>query len=119
MVIFLYPLEQIININNELFNYFNRNIYNMFLDGYCLEYHNILKKIYPNSCMVLEKGKEHCATIIDGFIYDVTGVRENKDFVLASDNDINFVNEFYKKFDNNIRKDLYFNIFGNSKTIKK
>lgn len=117
MVIFLHPLESIININSILINYFNCNIYDMFLNDYCLEYYNILKKMYPNSYMVLEKNKEHCAILINEVIYDVTGIRENVDFVLADSYDISFVNNFYKKFDNNIRKDLYFSIFGNS--IKK
>ena len=61
MVIFLHPLESIININSKLINYFNCNIYDLFLNNYCLEYYNILKKIYPNSYMVLEKNKEHIA----------------------------------------------------------
>lgn len=117
MVIFLHPLESIININGKLINYFNCNIYDLFLNNYCLEYYNILKKIYPNSYMVLEKNKEHIAILIDDAIYDVTGLRENNDFILADSYNINFVNSFYKKFDSNTKRDLYLNIFGNS--IKK
>ena len=119
MVIFLFPLEKIILINDKLYNYFNCNIYDVFLNNYCLEYYNILKKLFPDSKMVLEKNNDHCAILIDDVVYDVTGIRDKNDFIIADASDIMFVNEFYNKFNINLKYDLYLNIFGDNKKLIK
>lgn len=71
----MFVLEDIININKVLYDYFKEDIINLFLDGYCLDYYYILKEFYPESVLVLEKGKDHCASLINGNIYDVSGIR--------------------------------------------
>lgn len=84
-----------------LSNYFkldNYSIIDMFNEGYCLEYYNILKEIYPYNVMVLEKDKEHCASLINGKVYDVTGLRNKNLFVRASKEDMDYVNSFYNHF---------------------
>lgn len=89
-------LEDIININKVLYDYFKEDIINLFLDGYCLDYY-ILKEFYSESVLVLEKGKDHCASLINGNIYDVSGIRNASDFTILSKIEEDFVHGFYKK----------------------
>lgn len=98
MVVFLYVILNIIKINKILSDYFEDDVISMFLDGYCLEYFEILKRLYPEAKMVLQKDKDHCATLIDGNIYDVSGIRNIDDFILASKFDYDYVYSFYKRF---------------------
>lgn len=98
MVVFLYVILNIIKINRILSDYFEGDVISMFLDGYCLEYFEILKRLYPEAKMVLQKDKDHCATLIDGNIYDVSGIRNIGDFILASKFDYDYVYSFYKRF---------------------
>ena len=98
MVVFLYVILNIIKINKILSDYFKDDVISMFLDGYCLEYFEILKRLYPEAKMVLQKDRDHCATLIDGNVYDVSGIRNVDDFILASKFDYDYVYSFYKRF---------------------
>lgn len=97
MVIFLAVLLKIIEINKILQEYFQSDVYDLFLNGYCYEYFLILKKFFPEAKMVIQKDNNHCAALINGEVFDVTGIRNIKDFVLASKQDEDFVYSFYKK----------------------
>lgn len=96
----MFVLEDIININKVLYDYFKEDIISLFLDGYCLDYYYILKEFYPESILVMEKNKEHCASLINGNIYDVSGIRNINDFIIPSKMEEDFVYDFYKKMDN-------------------
>ena len=95
----MFVLEDIININKVLYDYFKEDIVNLFLDGYCLDYYYILKEFYPESVLVLEKGKDHCASLINGNKYDVSGIRSASDFTIPSKIEEDFVYDFYKKME--------------------
>ena len=95
----MFVLEDIININKVLYDYFKEDIINLFLDGYCLDYYYILKEFYPESVLILEKGKDHCASLINGNIYDVSGIRNASDFTIPSKIEEDFVHEFYNKME--------------------
>ena len=111
-------LFKIANINLKLENYFNCNIYDMFLNEYCLEYFFILKELYPKGKMVIEKNKDHCAILIDGVVYDVSGINDKNLFYIADLNDMNYVYSFYKKFDLDVKLGLQKYLNGKSKTLK-
>ena len=112
MVIFLDVFLNIIKINQVLEDYFKCNIYDLFLNCYCLDYYRILTSIYPDGVLVLEKNKEHCACMINEVIYDVSGIRDVNDFVLANENDINFVYSFYNRLSNEEINDIIEHING-------
>ena len=88
-------LFKIWNINLDLENYFKCNIYDMFLNDYCLEYFLILKELYH-----------------------VLGVEDNNLFYIALEDDENYVYSFYKKFDLNEKLGLQKYLNHNSKTLK-
>lgn len=96
----MFVLEDIININKVLYDYFKEDIISLFLDGYCLDYYYILKEFYPESVLVLEKGKDHCASLINGNIYDVSGIINASDFTISSKIEEDFIHEFYNRMDN-------------------
>lgn len=96
----MFVLEDIININKVLYDYFKEDIISLFLDGYCLDYYYILKEFYPESVLVLEKGKDHCASLINGNIYDVSGIRSASDFTIPSKIEEDFIHDFYNRIDN-------------------
>lgn len=96
----MFVLEDIININKVLYDYFKEDIISLFLDGYCLDYYYILKEFYPESVLVLEKGKDHCASLINGNVYDVSGIRSASDFTIPSKIEEDFIHDFYNRMDN-------------------
>lgn len=112
-------LLSIIKINELLCDYFGYDIYDTFLNGYCLEYYEILKLLYPEGKLVIEKNGEHCACLIDGNVYDVTGICDNDSFFVANKRDIDFVYSFYNRFDEKLKDSISKYILGNSKVIKK
>ena len=96
----MFVLEDIININKVLYDYFKEDIVNLFLDGYCLDYYFLLKEFYPESILVMEKNNEHCASLINGNVYDVSGIRSASDFTIPSKIEANFIQDFYNRMDN-------------------
>lgn len=112
-------LLNVIKINEMLYDYFGYDVYDMFLNGYCLEYYEILKILYPEGKLVIEKESNHCGCMINGDIYDVTGVRNRDSFFIADENDINFIYSFYNKFDDKLKNEIYKQVSGYVKTIKK
>lgn len=95
----MFVLEDIININKVLYDYFKEDIISLFLNGYCLDYYYILKEFYPESVLVLEKGKDHCASLINGNIYDVSGIRNINDFIIPSKIEEDFIHDFYNRME--------------------
>ena len=99
-------LLKIIEINKILDEYFNDNIYDLFLNGYCYEYFIILKKFFPEAKMVIEKDNNHCAALINGEVFDITGIRNKKDFYIASKQDEDFVYSFYKRMNKEDKQNI-------------
>jgi hypothetical protein len=48
----------------------------------------------------MEKSKEHCASLINGNIYDVSGIRSASDFTIPSKIEEDFIHDFYNRMDN-------------------
>lgn len=59
----------------------------IFLDGSCYKLHLFLKSIWPQAIPVINVEKNHVATLIDGVIYDITGIAKEK-FVMMNYADI-------------------------------
>lgn len=114
----MHVIFDIIKINKMLSEYFDCNIYDMFLNGYCLEYYNILKLFYPDCMMVIEKNTNHIACLIDENIYDVAGFCNSDCFFLVNENDLNFIYSFYNKFSDELKCDIIKYIKSYEKTIK-
>lgn len=100
-------INDIIKINELLASYFNSDIYDMFLDGYCLEYADILHMKYPESKMVIHKEKDHVGVLINGNIYDVSGIRNKDEFTYLSEIEEGYVRSFYKKFSSYDKINIY------------
>ncbi len=75
-----------INIINETYKYVyetygssngNFNPIQTFTGGFCYEYYIILHRFFPFAKLMMQNDKMHCAALIDGEIYDVTGLRED------------------------------------------
>lgn len=113
----MYVVLSIININRILQNYFNDDVISMFLNRYCFDYYDILKTLYPDAKMVIEKNNYHCATLINNEVYDVSGIRCKDDFFIASKDDEDFVYSFYGKMDDRDKKNIINLIKGISKKL--
>ena len=64
------------------------------------DYYFLLKEFYPESILVMEKSKEHCASLINGNVYDVSGIRSASDFTIPSKIEEDFIHDFYNRMDN-------------------
>ena len=117
-MVFLDVVLCIIKINRILSEYFNEDANVLFKDGYCLDYYEILKSLYTDAIMVIEKDKYHCAALINDEVYDVTGIRNKDEFYVASSIDEDFVYSFYNRIDVESFKKVVKLVRGVSKKIK-
>lgn len=98
-------IENIIKIINESYNeidhkeklsytYIDAEL--TFKNGYCYEYYLLLKRFYPTAKLMMQNDKMHCAALIDGVIYDVSGVVFNQeDFHEATGCDLEYIYKYY------------------------
>lgn len=78
-----------------------------FNNGYCFEFHNMLKRFYPNATLMMKNDKMCCATLINGEIYDVNGLREDKEnFHEATGVDMEYIFKYYGFFSDKVVADL-------------
>lgn len=95
-------LLKIEEINKVLQEYFEDDIYDLFMNKYCFEYYLILKKYYPLCELVINRENNHCAIKIDGINYDVCGIAQGL-YELANYQDLCFIKSFYNRFTYNER----------------
>ena len=70
-----------------------------FTNGYCYEYSLILQRFYYGGVIVMQNDKMHSAIMIDGLIYDVTGVRsDTSNFHIATGTDFEYIYKYYGFF---------------------
>ena len=70
-----------------------------FNNGYCYEYHRMLKIFYPKAILVMQNDRMHCATLIDDEIYDVNGKRDDYfNFHEVTGADIEYIYKYYGFF---------------------
>lgn len=75
--------------------------------SYSYEYHKLLKRFFPEAVLVIQNDKRHCATLIDGKIYDVTGLREDTGcFHIATGVDIEYIYKYYAFFSSSLKENL-------------
>ena len=85
-----------------------------FTNGYCYEYSLILQRFYYNGIIVMQNNKMHSAIMIDGVIYDVTGVRrDTSNFHVATGSDFEYIYKYYGFFGNAFKELL------NSRIVKE
>ena len=72
--------------------------------GGCFWFANKIHEHIPSSYIVLNRGMQHCAVMIDNSVYDATGSICKQNFVLASAKDIEYMQ---KNFKPNIDLDIF------------
>ena len=78
-----------------------------FNNGYCYEYHRMLKMFYPKAVLVMQNDRMHCATLIDGEIYDASGKRDDCfNFHEATGADIEYIYKYYGFFSDWVKESL-------------
>lgn len=66
-----------------------------FLCGGCYWLANLLQQHIPDSYLVINYEKEHCALFFNNGVYDVTGRISKRGFVEAVDDDIGYMMQEY------------------------
>lgn len=98
--------EDIYELIKENFTYRSSEL--NFTNGYCYEYFIILKKFFSTAVLVMQNDKMHCATLIDDKIYDVNGIREDKEnFHIATKYDLEYIHRYYGIFALTTREKFY------------
>lgn len=78
-----------------------------FTNGYCYDFYCLLKRFYPTAKLMMKNDKMHCAALIDGNIYDTTGLRYDiSDFHIATGCDMEYIYKYYGFFSNGLKEDL-------------
>jgi len=63
-----------------------------FTSGFCYEYYVILHRFFPFAKLVMQNDNMHCAALIDGDVYDVTGLRSDaSSFHEATGSDMEYI----------------------------
>lgn len=78
-----------------------------FTNGYCYDFYCLLKRFYPTAKLMMKNDKMHCVALIDGNIYDTTGLRYDiSDFHIATGCDMEYIYKYYVFFSNGLKEDL-------------
>ncbi len=96
---------KIINIINETylyaydmygFCYGTDDVIKTFTSGFCYDYFCIIKMFFSNAILMMQNDKMHCAALINGEIYDVTGLRiDTENFHEATGCDVEYIYKYY------------------------
>lgn len=85
-----------IMVIEALKNYFNvKDWEKLFLEGGCYWLSKTLKTGIPNSDIMINRMEEHCALFFEYGLYDIRGKIPMRNFKLASDRDISFMEKNY------------------------
>lgn len=106
----------VINIINETYESIYsdfKNVYTYrsaeltFTNGFCYEFYNLLKKFFPKTQLVISDDRYHCAALIDGKVYDTTGLRgDPQRFHLATGCDVEYIYNYYGFFSGGLKETL-------------
>lgn len=84
------------NVLAALENYFSdRNWKILFLEGGCYWLANRLHQKIQDSWFMINRQAEHCALFFNGGLYDVTGKISTRNFRVAGERDICFMQKNY------------------------
>lgn len=102
------------------YTYLNSNPIVTFNNGFCYEYHLLLKRFFYTAELVMQNDKMHCATLIDNNIYDVNGIREDiENFHIATGCDMEYIYKYYgflpERFRENLNKTVTHNVLSKNK----
>lgn len=118
-----------INIINETYENVYKNfnlsfIYSSseitFTNGYCYDFFCLLKRFYPKASLMMKNDKMHCAALIDGNLYDATGLRNDlSDFHIATGTDMEYIYKYYGFFKGEFKRVLNDTVIKNVLNNKK
>lgn len=106
------------------FSYGSSDSIKTFTGGFCYDFFCLLKRFFPTAKLMMQNDKMHCAALIDGEIYDVTGLREDiSDFHEATGCDMEYIYKYYgffsMGFKESLNKLVVKNVLGNKKNCVK
>ncbi len=95
-----------------------------FTNGFCFEFYNLLKRFFPKTELVMSDDRYHCAALIDGEVYDTTGLRDDSyRFHVATGCDMEYIFKYYGFFSGGLKetliKEVTKNVFNNKKIYAK
>lgn len=89
-------MQYYISVISALEQYFNcRNWKKLFLEGGCYWLAKILQNGIPLSHIMINRIEEHCALYFENGLYDVRGKLSTRNFTIARDRDISFMEKNY------------------------
>ncbi len=78
-----------------------------FTNGYCYDFYCLLRRFFPAAELVMKNDKMHCAALIDGEVYDATGLRDDKkDFHIATGCDMEYIYKYYGFLNASMKQEL-------------
>lgn len=88
-------------------SYMYRSAELTFTNGFCFEFYNLLKRFFPNTQLMMSNDRYHCAALIDGNIYDTTGLRDDiSNFHIATGCDVEYIYKNYGFFSSRLKETL-------------
>ncbi len=70
---------------------------------YSADFCAILSSFFPGSTIMIDKSYRNCAVLINGFIYDATGVRKDvNNFHVANREDIGFIQKSFNQLSDEV-----------------
>jgi len=88
-------------LENDL-KYLNGDITTLFR-VYSADFCAILSSFFPGATIMVDKSYRNCAVLINGFIYDATGVRKDvNNFHVANSEEIGFIQKSFNQLSDDV-----------------
>lgn len=90
-------MEIYLAIVGAIHNYLHEEDYvALFLNGGCYWFASLVAELVPNSYLMINHSREHCAVVVEQKLYDITGQISKKGYQYAEEKDINYMRKHYR-----------------------
>lgn len=118
------PIQIIEKIKNSLedilieenIDYLGKNT-NDILNVYSADFCGIMLQYFPGATIMMNKSFKKCSIMIQGVIYDSYGIVNPKDYFIAKEEEINFIQKSFNHLSDSIIEKLISDIFREEKEM--
>lgn len=90
-------MEIYLTITKAIREYFKEKDYEaLFLQGGCYWFASLVSSWIPNSYLMINHSREHCAVVVEHRLYDITGAISKEGYKYAEERDLRYMKKHYR-----------------------